>query len=40
MPELLAYLWGFLLVFFGGLIIWEKIKFDIDVMFDDDEEWD
>ena len=36
----LSFFWGFLIVFVGGLIIYYKVRFDIEVMFDDDEEWD
>ena len=36
----LSFLLGFIIVFIGGLIIYKKLIFDLEVMFDDDEEWD
>ena len=35
----LSFLCGFVIVFIGGLIIYKKLIFDLEVMFDDDEEW-
>ena len=36
----LSFLWGFIIVFAGGFIIYKKLVFDLEVMFDDDEEWE
>ena len=45
MDGLLSFLAGFILVFGGGILIYNKIMLDIDKMFDDsieedEEKWD
>ena len=40
MAGLGAFLLGFLVVFVLGLIIYAKIRFDVDLLYYDDEEWD
>ena len=37
----MSFLWGFIIVFIGGYIIYKKIILDIETYLDDDdEEWD
>ena len=36
-----AFLWGFVLVFIGGVIIYKKLVFDLESMYENnEEEWD
>ena len=35
----LSFLWGFIVVFVGGLIIYKKMKFDLKIMLDEKEDW-
>tara|TARA_R100000656_G_scaffold94590_1_gene68613 strand:- start:78 stop:200 length:123 start_codon:yes stop_codon:yes gene_type:complete len=40
MAGLGAFLLGFLMVFVLGFVIYAKIRFDVDLLYNDDEEWD
>tara|TARA_R100001530_G_C4317707_1_gene154808 strand:+ start:115 stop:237 length:123 start_codon:yes stop_codon:yes gene_type:complete len=35
----LAFLWGFIVVFIGGLIIYKKLIFNLELMLEEDEDW-
>ena len=35
----LAFLWGFIVIFIGGLIIYKKLTFDLELMLEEDEDW-
>ena len=37
--DVLAFLWGFIIVFIGGLIIYKKLAFDLELMLEEDEDW-
>ena len=41
MDLFLSFIWGFVLVFVGGLIIYKKLVFDLEELYEsNEEEWD
>ena len=35
----LSFLWGFIIVFVGGVIIYQRMKVNLEIMLDEKEDW-